>query len=87
MGKVWIEICLCPTALNLMKLAITLYHCVYICCVRFYADEKRKAVNMGRISFTSSTVAFMEPKVTERIMWSFVHQVSLKSVRMCVNYQ
>jgi len=53
MGKVWIEIHLCPTALNVMKLAITQYRCVYICFVRAYADEKRKAVNMGRISFTS----------------------------------
>jgi len=58
MGKVWIEIHLCPTALNLMKLAITQYLCVYICYVRSYADEKRKALNVGRISFTSSTVAF-----------------------------
>lgn len=85
MGKVWIEIHLCPTALNLMKLAVTQYLCVYVCCVSFYADEKRKAVNMGRISFTCSTVAFMEPKATERIMWSFVHQMLLKSIRMCIN--
>jgi hypothetical protein len=83
MAKVWIEIYLCPTALNV----ITHYLFVYISYVRCYADEKRKAVNVGRISFTFSTVAFMEPKVTEHIMWSFVHQMSLKSIRMCVNYQ
>jgi hypothetical protein len=87
MAKVWIEIHLCPTALNVMKLAITQYLSVYISYVRSYADKKRKAVNVGRISFTSSTVAFMEPRVTEHIMWSFVHQMSLKSIRMCVNYQ
>jgi hypothetical protein len=69
-----------------MKLTITQYLYVDFCYVRTYADEKRKAVNMGRISFTSLAVAFKELTVTEHIMWSFVHQVSLQSVRMCVNY-
>jgi len=86
-GKVWIEIHLRPTALNVMKLAITQYLCVYICYIRSYAEEKRKAVNMGRISFTSSAVAFMEPRVTVGMMCCFVYQMSLKSIRMCVKYQ